>query len=359
MQTANYTAGSDRQTKKNNRMVIVWLGIGVGMLMVQILLGGITRLTGSGLSITEWDPLMGALPPLNTHAWQQSFAHYQQIAQFKKLNSQFTLADYQSIFFWEWLHREWARLMGLVFLVPFVMFVLQKRISRAMVKPLAVLFILGGLQGAIGWIMVQTGLNDTDTAVNPVALAVHFICALCLLSWLVWMLLQLAVPAHQVVYLPVLHKLNIGLLALLFLQLVYGALMAGSHAALSAPTWPDINGAFIPEHLFIGGSKARQLYSNPLVIQVVHRSLAYLLGLGTLLWFYLAGKTVSRGWLNKFSRVPLLLVFMQITLGVLAVVNSPFVGAIGFSVAHQFTGMLLLLSLLVTGYLCGRRGERV
>ncbi|WP_295677143.1 COX15/CtaA family protein [uncultured Mucilaginibacter sp.] len=356
MQTTVYPPVSQPQTRKNNRKVSIWLGVGVVMLMVQILLGGITRLTGSGLSITQWDPLMGALPPLNTHAWEQSFAHYRQIAQFKKLNSQFTLADYQSIFFWEWLHREWARLMGLVFLVPFVVFVLQKRISRGMVKPLAILFLLGGLQGAIGWIMVQTGLNDTDTAVNPVALAVHFICALCLLSWLVWMLLQLAVPAHQVVYRPVLRSANRGLLVLLFVQLIYGALMAGSHAALSAPTWPDMNGAFIPDNLFGGADWVRKLYTDPLVIQVVHRSLAYLIGLSTILWFYLAGKTISRGWLKKFSRVPLLLVFMQITLGVLAVVNSPFVGAIGFAVAHQFVGMLLLVSLLVTVFLCGKSG---
>jgi cytochrome c oxidase assembly protein subunit 15 len=359
MKTETLPPITDTKTNKNNRLVIAWLGIGVGMLMVQILLGGITRLTGSGLSITEWAPLMGALPPLNAHAWQQSFEKYQQVAQFKKLNSGFTLADYQSIFFWEWLHREWARLMGLVFLVPFVVFVLQKRIGRDMIKPLAVLFLLGGLQAAIGWIMVQTGLNDTDTAVNPVALAVHFICALCLLSWLVWMLLQLAVSTHQVVHRPVLRGVNIGLLVLLFFQLIYGALMAGSHAALYAATWPDINGAFIPDGLFTAGNRARQFYNNPLVIQVVHRSLAYLIGLGTLLWFYLAGKSVNRGWLKKFSRVPVLLVFMQIMLGVLAVVNSPFVGAIGFSVAHQFTGMLLLVSLLVTGFLCGKNREAV
>ena len=338
-------------------MVIAWLGIGVGMLMVQILLGGITRLTGSGLSITEWDPLMGALPPLNGHAWQQSFAHYRQIAQFKKLNSQFTMGDYQAIFFWEWLHREWARLMGLVFLVPFAFFVLQKRIGRDMVKPLAVLFLLGGFQGAIGWIMVQSGLNDTDTAVNPVALAVHFICALCLLSWLVWMLLQLAIPTHQVVHRPVLRSLNTWLLVLLFFQLTYGALMAGSHAALSAPTWPDINGAFVPDGLFDGGHWGRALYTNPLVIQLVHRTLAYLVGIVTLLWFYLASKSVRWGWLYKFSKVPPALVLVQIVLGVLALVNSINGGRIGFSVAHQFVGMLLLVSFIVTAYLCGKRGE--
>lgn len=344
------------QTSKNKRALTIWLTIGVVMLMIQIMLGGITRLTGSGLSITEWDPLMGALPPLNAHAWQQSFERYQQIAQFKKINSGFTLADYQSIFFWEWLHREWARLMGLVFLVPFVVFVYQKRIGRSMARPLAILFLLGILQATIGWIMVRTGLNDTDTAVNPVALAVHFICALGLLSWLVWMLLQQAIPARQTASLPVLRRVNIALLVLLFFQLIYGALMAGSHAALSAPTWPDMNGAFIPEGLFANGSILQQLYSNPLVIQVIHRSLAYLIGLIALLWFYLAGQTVTGGRLKKFYKVPLLLVFMQITLGILAVVNSPFTGMVWYSEAHQLTGMLLLVSLLVTLFLSKQRG---
>ncbi|MBS1524209.1 MAG: COX15/CtaA family protein, partial [Bacteroidetes bacterium] len=109
---------------KNNKAIIYWLSLGACMLIVQVLLGGITRLTGSGLSITEWKPLMGALPPLNKAEWLQSFEKYRQIAQFKKVNSSFTLADYQAIFFWEWLHREWARLMGLVFLVPFIVFVI-------------------------------------------------------------------------------------------------------------------------------------------------------------------------------------------------------------------------------------------
>ena len=119
---------------------------------------------------------MGALPPLNQHTWQQSFDKYRQIAQFKKINSQFTLADYKSIFFWEWLHREWARLMGLVFIIPFMIFIFQKKIGREMVKPLIILFLLGALQGAIGWIMVQSGLNDTNIAVSHIKLAIHFMC---------------------------------------------------------------------------------------------------------------------------------------------------------------------------------------
>lgn len=143
---------------KNNPAVTLWLSAGIVMLLIQIILGGVTRLTGSGLSITEWKPLLGALPPLNDHTWQQSFGKYQQIAQFKKVNSDFNLSDYKSIFFWEWLHREWARLMGLVFVIPFIAFIIQKKIDRKMIGPLAILFLLGGLQGAIGWIWYKAAL---------------------------------------------------------------------------------------------------------------------------------------------------------------------------------------------------------
>ncbi|MFI5137108.1 MAG: COX15/CtaA family protein [Sphingobacteriales bacterium] len=339
---------------KHNTAVIIWLGIGVGMLMVQILLGGITRLTGSGLSITEWKPLMGALPPLNQYAWQQSFIKYQQIAQFKKINNQFTLADYKAIFFWEWLHREWARLMGIVFIIPFLVFLFQKKIHRDMVKPMIILFILGGLQGAIGWIMVQSGLNDTDIAVSHIKLAIHFMCALFLLVYLLWLTLKLGVPDGEVLCAPKLKRLNIILLSLLFFQLIYGAFMAGTHAALFAPTWPDINGAFIPEGMAAHGSFFYNLYANPITIQFIHRSLAYLIGLTSVWWFIAAIKTPTESWFYKFRLIPLLLVVLQITLGILALLNSTLKTAIYYSVVHQFTGMLLLTSFVITFYLSKR-----
>ncbi|HEY8782943.1 MAG TPA: COX15/CtaA family protein [Mucilaginibacter sp.] len=337
---------------KNNTIVIAWLSIGVGMLMLQILLGGITRLTGSGLSITEWKPLMGALPPLNQHTWQQSFDKYRQIAQFKKINSQFTLADYKSIFFWEWLHREWARLMGLVFIIPFMIFIFQKKIGREMVKPLIILFLLGALQGAIGWIMVQSGLNDTNIAVSHIKLAIHFMCALLLLVYLVWFTLKLGIPARQVLHAPKLKRINVILLLMLFFQLVYGAFMAGTHAALSAPTWPDINGAYIPADMLGNGDVFYNLHSNPITIQFIHRSLAYLIGFTSIAWFINAGKMPAGSWLHKFRLVPLLLVFLQITLGILALLHSMLKTAIYYSVIHQFIGMLLLTTFVITLFLC-------
>jgi heme a synthase len=343
---------------KNNKAVITWLSIGAGMLMIQILLGGITRLTGSGLSITEWKPLMGALPPLSHNEWLQSFEKYRQIAQFKKLNSDFTLTDYQAIFFWEWLHREWARLMGAVFIIPFIVFITQKRINRKMAWPLVVLFLLGGLQGAIGWLMVKSGLNDTDTRVDHIRLALHFMCALFLLTYLVWFILKLHVPPAEIRTEPKLKKLNILLLSLLFFQLIYGAFMAGTHAALYAPSWPDINGVFIPAVMTTNGNFWYNLYSDPLTIQFIHRSLAYLIGVTTILWFIRCRHVTPHGsWLYKLRWLPLMLVVLQITLGILALINCMFKGAIYYSVAHQCTGMLLLTSLVITLYLSKRKSS--
>ncbi|MBS7564144.1 COX15/CtaA family protein [Mucilaginibacter sp. Bleaf8] len=341
---------------KSKRPVILWLVTGVVMVMIQILLGGITRLTGSGLSITEWKPLLGALPPLNEHAWQHSFEQYQQIAQFKKINYNFTLADYKAIFFWEWLHREWARLMGVVFLIPFLIFIAQKRLDKQMIKPMLILFILGGLQGAIGWLMVKSGLNDTDIAVSHVRLAIHFMCALILLGYLVWFTLKLAIPAQRIALAPTAQKLNLLLLALLFFQLIYGAFMAGTHAALHAPTWPDINGSFIPDGMNVRAqSLLHTLCYNVFTIQFIHRMLAYAIGIVTVAWFIQSGKAVRSTLLYKFRSVPLLLVAVQITLGVMALLNSLFKTGVYYAVIHQFTGMLLLTALLITFYLSNRR----
>lgn len=343
------------EIQKNNPAVAIWLSVGVGMVMIQILLGGITRLTGSGLSITEWKPLLGALPPLNEHAWQQSFEKYQHIAQFKKINYDFTLSNYKAIFFWEWFHREWARLMGVIFIIPFAVFIIQKKIDRKMIRPMIILFILGGLQGAIGWVMVQSGLNDTDTRVNHIRLAIHFMAALFLLVYLLWFSLKVSVPANQIQQNSSLKKLNGLLLVFLFFQLIYGAFMAGSHAALHAPTWPDINGSYVPAGMFADGSLLQNLCYNPLTIQFIHRTLAYLIGVTVVIWFIKAGKVKKGSWLDQFKWVPLMLVAVQITLGILALLNSMLKTAIYFSVIHQFVGMLLLTALVITFFLTNSR----
>jgi cytochrome c oxidase assembly protein subunit 15 len=332
-----------------HKPIAIWLGVGAGMLIIQIVLGGVTRLTGSGLSITQWDPILGVLPPLNDAAWKKSFELYQHIAQFKKVNSYFTLADYKSIFFWEWLHREWARLMGIVFLLPFIIFLFRRMVSKELKRPLALLFILGALQGAVGWLMVKTGLNDTDISVSHISLAVHFIFALLLLSYVFWLFLDLTVKHHRTQVSATGRRLNIFLLALLFIQLVYGAFMAGTHAALYAPTWPDINGSFLPaagsDHLI------HDLFYAPLFIQFVHRCMAYIITVVLIAWYFSVRK-VKRGTLLHRRRIlPLTLVLLQMALGIAALLNSGTPHALYFSIVHQFVGITLLLSLVATLYL--------
>ena len=319
------------------------------MLIIQILLGGITRLTGSGLSITQWGPILGALPPFNETAWKKSFALYQHIAQFKKLNCNFTLADYKSIFFWEWLHREWARLMGLVFLIPFGIFIFRRMIGKELVVPLALLFISGALQGVIGWIMVKTGLNDSDISVSHISLAIHFIFALLLLCYVFWFLLSLTIKPGHIPVPAALRKQNILLLVMLTVQLIYGAFMAGTHAGLYAPTWPKINGSFLPVNW--GNNIPHDLFYSPLIIQFIHRCMAFFILITLIIW-YIGIWGVKRGsTLRHWRSLPIILVFAQVTLGVFALLHSGMPDAIYFSILHQFVGILLLLSLVATLYL--------
>ena len=192
--------------QRSSRPIAIWLLVGVFMIIVQIILGGITRLTDSGLSITEWKPILGTVPPTSDKEWQEAFERYKQIAQYKNLHFYFTLNDFKSIYFWEWLHRLWGRFIGVVFLVPFIIFLLQNRFRKEMIKPMIILFLLGGLQGVIGWIMVQSGLNDEDLYVSHIRLAIHFMAALILLVYTFWFALKLVERSRDKVYNPAQKK---------------------------------------------------------------------------------------------------------------------------------------------------------
>ncbi len=337
---------------QKNKPVVIWLFVGAAMIIVQILLGGITRLTGSGLSITEWQPILGAFPPTSEKAWLEAFQKYQEIGQYKQINTHFTLSDFKSIYFWEWLHRDWARLMGLVFLFPFIYFVVKKKINRTMIRPMVVLFLLGALQGLIGWIMVRSGLNEESTYVSHIRLAIHFIAALALLCYVVWFGLKISVPGTRLVVSPSLRKLNIVLLTGIVLQLVYGAFMAGAHAALAGMTWPSINGTFVPRSLLTEGSFLTDITHNLLTIQFIHRNLAYLLAMGVIFWSYRAGSLERAAVLRRFRYVPVVLIALQILLGILALINSlDRSDLIFFGLLHQFGGMLILLTFTITLFL--------
>ncbi|PSL35631.1 COX15/CtaA family protein [Chitinophaga ginsengisoli] len=349
----------EKSRLQQQRPVAIWLYIGVGMLIVQVLLGGITRLTGSGLSITEWKPILGALPPMTEAAWQEAFDKYKEIAQYQYVNRHFTLSDFKAIYFWEWLHRDWARFIGVVFAIPFVYFLIKKKLDASMVKPMVILFILGGLQGAIGWIMVQSGLNTEDLYVSHIRLAVHFIAALVLLCYTFWFALKLSTDKKEVLSMPGLRKLNGWLLGILTLQLIFGAFMAGLHAALVANTWPDINGMWWPVGMFTQGNLLTDITHNAITIQFIHRGLAYLITILVVIWWWKTSEAPEHSLLHRIRYVPLLLVLLQVMLGVLTLLGSQVRIPILQAILHQGVGMLLLLSLVWTLYLSRNKAAKV
>ena len=348
-------------THRSSRPVAIWLLVGVFMIIVQIILGGITRLTDSGLSITEWQPILGAIPPTSEAGWNQAFQQYQQIAQYEHLHSHFTVDDFKSIYFWEWLHRNWGRLIGIVFAVPFVIFLLQKRFRKEMVTPMVILFLLGGLQGAIGWIMVKSGLNDENLYVSHIRLAIHFITALGLLVYTWWFALRLLVRNEQKVFSPSSKKWLGWIIGLLVVQLAYGAFMAGLKAATAAPTWPAINGSYLPGGIatFQGkeGTFLSALVNNPVTIHFIHRNLAYLLFILIVIWTIKIAKEGGSTLFNKVKWTPLALVSLQVLLGIAAVLTSlkrvpQRWGLFEWNAQlHQAVAMLLLLSLVTVFFL--------
>jgi heme a synthase len=340
--------------------IAAWLLIGVFMIMVQVLLGGLTRLTGSGLSITEWKPIMGALPPLTEAEWQKAFRGYQQIAQYKYLNSDFSLQDFKFIFFWEWFHRLWARLLGVVFIIGFFYFLAKKAFSREMLLPFIILFILGGLQGFVGWIMVKSGLNDTSLYVNHVKLAIHFIAALILLCYTLWFALDLLIEERNRVQSKSLFSLTVISIAVLTVQLIYGAFMAGLKAAPYAPTWPKMNGVWVPDTI-----SSASWINNHFNVQFFHRGLAYTLLIVIITWLVKArnlSSTVSSSIFRKALWWPGILVIIQVLLGIFTVLMAPKMGASSFggyemlAEAHQLMAMCLLVALVVNLNLVKKTG---
>ncbi|MEZ5856226.1 MAG: COX15/CtaA family protein [Hyphomicrobiaceae bacterium] len=265
----------------SDRAVELWLICIAAMVALTAVVGAATRLTGSGLSITEWQPILGVLPPLGESAWLEAFEKYKQIPQYIELNRGMSLGDFKSIFWWEWTHRLIARSIGLVFLVPFLVFWFTGRIHRGLVPRLIAIFALGGVQGAIGWIMVASGLSER-TSVSPYRLALHLGCAVLIFALLVWTILELrAVRRPRDVHLS---TLTMGqwwramvLAPLVYLQILSGALVAGHKAGLTYNTWPLMDGRLIPNGLASLKPWWLNIFENITTVQFDHRVLAYVI----------------------------------------------------------------------------------
>lgn len=263
-------------------LVRAWL-IGLALLVVlMVAVGGATRLTGSGLSITEWRPVTGAIPPLTDQAWLEAFAKYRQIPQYELLNSGLTLAEFKFIYWWEWSHRQLGRLIGLVFFVPLVWFWLKGRLRGKLAAALLGIGCLGALQGAVGWIMVASGLEPGMTAVAPVKLALHLTIASLILAALVWIATGLdarPAPTGERDGGRALRAGALLLAGLILVQIALGGLVAGSKAGLTYNTWPLMDGRIVPPAatLFSGTPWIENFVDNLALVQFNHRLVAYVL----------------------------------------------------------------------------------
>jgi cytochrome c oxidase assembly protein subunit 15 len=322
---------------RRRRMVATWLFVVAAMIFGMVVLGGATRLTGSGLSIMEWAPLSGALPPLSEAEWQRLFGLYRQIPQYELVNSGFALADFKRIFWLEWAHRLWGRLLGVAFLLPLVVFAARGMIGRRMLPRLALLFVLGGLQGAVGWFMVASGFLPDSTAVAPTRLVLHLGLALTLYASVLWLALDLWSAGPTTNDAPRLRAMAGLCVGLVGLTIVAGGFVAGLHAGLTYNTFPLMDGRLVPEGYAQLSPLARNLIENVAAVQFDHRVLATLTLLAATLTAFV-GRRSGAGFAALGA-----VVVMQYALGVATLLNMV---PVPLAVAHQAGAVLLLTASL-------------
>lgn len=263
-------------TPSSAKPVAVWLLTCCVLIFAIVVLGGVTRLTRSGLSIVEWDPIMGAIPPLTQTRWEETFDKYKLTPEYTKVNSGMSLGEFKGIFYVEWAHRLLGRLIGAVFLIPFFYFLIRRRITRELAPKLIVMFVLGGLQGALGWYMVKSGLVDIPR-VSPYRLTAHLAFAVVIYAYIFWTALGLLYPPGARAAPRGLGRFGVAVTALIFLMILSGGFVAGNKAGLAFNTFPWMNGRFIPEGLYAMPPLWSNLFENIATVQFNHRLLAYLL----------------------------------------------------------------------------------
>jgi cytochrome c oxidase assembly protein subunit 15 len=258
-------------TTNDRRAVAAWLLICAALVFAIVVVGGVTRLTRSGLSIVEWQPLIGAIPPLNEGEWQALFAKYRETPEFRLVNSDMTLAGFKSIFWWEYIHRLLARGIGLAFLLPLLWFAFLKKLSPRLAWQLGAIFVLGALQGAMGWYMVKSGLID-DPKVNPLRLSAHLGIALAVFSAELWLALDLLFPGKRSM-----DRLAAALPVLIFAMALSGGMVAGLRAGAAYNSFPLMNGHFIPPEILVLEPWWKNFLYNMATVQFVHRGFFWLL----------------------------------------------------------------------------------
>jgi cytochrome c oxidase assembly protein subunit 15 len=330
------------------RAISDWLFIVAGLVLLMIVVGGITRLTESGLSIVRWEPVAGAVPPINEAEWVAEFDRYRQSPQYEQVNQGMSLAEFKGIFFWEYVHRLLGRVIGLAFALPLLWFAWRRAVPAGYGWRLVALLALGGLQGAIGWWMVASGLVDRPE-VSHIRLAVHLLAALLIFAALIWTALDLrrlaADPAARPARMP---TLAIWTLSVLGLQLMFGAYVAGLEAGYAFSSWPRMGDEFFPSQAPLMEPFLRNFVDNPIVVQFVHRWLAF--GVAALA-FMLA----AEAWRRR-HRLDALLVAGAVTLQILLGIATLLTGVeLTVAAAHQGMAALLLAAMVAASHRLGER----
>ncbi|MET0361081.1 MAG: COX15/CtaA family protein [Sphingobium sp.] len=341
---------SDRRASTPRPVALArWLLVVAAMVFAMVVVGGITRLTESGLSITQWKPVTGAIPPLTHDQWMEAFRAYQQIPEYRQINRGMSLGDFQFIFFWEWLHRLIGRLIGLAFALPLLWFAWKRAIPSGYGWRLAALLALGGLQGAIGWWMVKSGLS-VRTDVSHYRLAVHLLTALFIIAGLVWTALDLQALARNPRARPA-RLSPIALLAfgILFVQLLFGAFTAGLDAGYVSSSWPLMNDHFVPEGIDWARSAWATLSSDPYLVHFIHRWFAWIAALA-LVMLARAARSAGAGAAAIAIHAS---VGTQIALGIATIVSGM---ALPLAALHQAVGALVVIAATCAAHaVCARR----
>lgn len=332
--------------------IIFWLFSGCFLIFLMVVIGGITRLTGSGLSITKWDVVTGSIPPLNDVQWQEEFSHYTDTPQFKKINSHFGIDEFKSIYWWEYIHRLTGRLIGLVFVIPFIWFLYTKQLSRTLIYKCLLLFFMGGLQGFIGWYMVKSGLVDIPS-VSHFRLALHLTTAFITFGLTYWFALEL-INTQKIKltgWLKQFYNFSIVIFILTIIQIIFGAFVAGLKAGHIYNTWPLMGDKFVADSVYFVFEKSGwMVFVNDMSgVQFMHRNLAYILTAAVFaLAIYAFGKQKSQQIRlsppQMFAlKVVVGIIILQFILGVLTLIyNVPIV----LGVLHQVGAFLLFSSVI-------------
>lgn len=323
---------SGHDTEAGLSAIRIWLFFLAFLIFCMVIVGGAVRLTDSGLSITEWQPLLGAIPPLTEADWALAFEKYRQIPEYALVNSGMSLEEFKFIYWWEWSHRLLGRLIGVAFLLPFLFFLIKGSLTRALAMRLAAIFILGGLQGALGWYMVASGLSER-VDVSQYRLAAHLVLATIIFGAIVWVALGLGKERRAIG--DVRPWFAMALIALIVVQVCMGGFVAGIDAGMGYNTWPLMDGRLVPDGLWAMSPAWQNIFENALTVQFFHRLIAYVIAVCVLIYAWRQR--------NSPALVLLAIVLVQITFGILTLLHQV---PLSLALIHQGGALILLATAL-------------